>query len=210
MRITKRLLILAIVGILTACTVCPPCPPCETPVPTPVPTVTPAPEIRVDPRIDNFMGLGPLNVKLGECGPDCRYRVKDLFVTVDGIFDGAPQWAWDDYVLIDGAGGATHMFAVAYRYNGSPLKGKTVVHSWPAGSGSGVTGADGAVNFYGNAVYFPDKGVTGPYCIQPLKGQEVCGGGLPYGNHVSLWVGYEELWPDTPLDVIKGLLNLRR
>lgn len=194
-------LLCLLVLLLAGCWPCPACPDCpQVPTPTPAPTVaptaTPAPNdpwagVKSDPRIKNFAGLGSLNIKIYRC-LSCRYKVSEVFIIVDGVFNGAPDWAWD-YVGVDGAGGATHTFAVVRKIDGSPLVGKTVLMSWPDGSQGGVTKADGSVNFYTNAVYFPDRAQTGPYCVNPLNGDQVCGGGLPYGNHVSLWVVYDEV-----------------
>jgi len=180
--------------------------PCETPVPTPTATPIPGIDVRTDPRIHDFLGDGPLNVKLYPCD-DCRYKVIEIFITVDGIFDGAPDWAWD-YVGIDGAGGATHTFAVVKKFDGLPLNNKTVVLSWPGTEVGGKTKSDGSVNWFTNCIYFPDQGQTGPYCVQPLNGEKVCGGGLPYNVHVSLWVVYESQWPDTAFDVILGAFGI--
>ena len=74
----------------------------------------------------------------------------------------------------------------------------------------GITIADGSYNWFTNSVYFPDSGATGPYCVAPLGGQLACGGGLPYGEHWSLWLGYEEIVPNTVYDNINEWFKMRR
>ena len=195
------IILLAVLFALAGCN----CPPCETP--TPEPTPVPGIDVLIDPRIHDFQGES-LNVQLYPC-EGCRYKATEIFITIDGVFDGAPDWAWD-YVGIDGAGGATHTFAVVSKFDGSPLYNKHVILSWPGTEVGGKTKPDGSANWYTNGIYYPDQGQTGPYCVQPLNGERVCGGGLPYNLHVSLWAIYEEQWADPVGDWFKGLFGIVR
>jgi hypothetical protein len=99
------------------------------------------------------------------------------------------------------------MFAGVYKVNGLPQEGKSVIFGWPGTQTSFTTDAAGWGNGYCQAVYFPDKGQTGPYYLEPLKADRLVGGGLPYGNHVSIFGVWQELRPATIIERVKALFG---
>lgn len=165
------------------------------PTPTATPTTPPASTVLWDPRLDDFYGLGSLHAEIIPCA-GCRYKLTHVWLTRDGNWDDVPAWA-KQFQNFPEAGGATHTFANVRRADGSPEVGKTVVLSWPSGSDWRQADERGWVNFFTNQPYYPDQGQRGPYCIQPLNGDMLCGGGLPYGIHVSLFGAWKEAPPGT-------------
>jgi hypothetical protein len=161
---------------------------------TPVtPPVNPPPinvTVVRDPRIDAYpFGdyHGPLNIQIIPA-TDRQFVLEKVFMTKDGVFDGAPDWAWEYATTVNGAGGATHMFMVVLHKDGTRFEGKKGVLTWGVGNAQeGTTSADGACNFFTNGEYDPRDGTTGPYGVAPYKGDVLLGGGLPFKHHVSLW-----------------------
>jgi len=130
--------------------------------------------------------------------PDARYRIVGAFMTENGSWDGVPSWAWQYVDQVTGGGGDHHMFAGVYKLDGSPQNGKTVVFSWQDGNQILTTDEKGWCNAVAQAVYYPDQGQCGPYAMQPLRGDRLVGGGLPYGQHVSIFGVWRELPAGTP------------
>ena len=174
---------------------CPTCAPCAAePTVTVTPTatrVTPTPVVQQvlwDARLDSINArVEPLAGR--------RYQLAAAWLTINGSWDSAPQWAWEWVDKATGGGGDHHMFAGVYNADGTPLEGKAVVFGWPDGSQGLVADAAGWCNTICQAVYYPDQGQTGPYYIQPLRGDKLVGGGLPYGQHYSVFGVWREVPP---------------
>jgi hypothetical protein len=201
----KVIAILVMLILLTGClqwvtpTPCPTCVPVVTVAPTASPTTAPTVEpivLQWDSRLDG------LNVKY-EPVANARYRLVAAWMTINGSWDETPRWAWEWVDKVTGGGGDHNMFAGVYQLNGEPLQGKNVIFGWPGTQTNFVTDAAGWGNGDCQAVYYPDKGQTGPYYLEPLKGDKLVGGGLPYGQHVSIM----GVWEEVKLSPIMAILS---
>lgn len=187
---TRRIIAaLALALILVGCTICPPCPPCETP--TPEPTATPKPLVTLwDSRLDRLHAYVDWDAQVG-----ARYYPAYVWITEDGQWDNVPAWGRAFLTPEFGeAGGATHMFGRCLDVDGNLILNKSFRLYWPDGEVGGVPEASGWVNFFTNARYDPAE-TFGPYCLQALSGDPVCGGGQPFGGpHVSILVLWKARW----------------
>jgi len=188
------------------------CCPCPTGTPTPAPTVTPTypPAATATPRALAWDSrLDALHVRV-EYVPGARYQLVAAFMTINGSWDNTPRdpfWQWVDKAT--GGGGDHHMFVGVYKADGSPLAGKTAVfYKGNMTPDALVTDERGWANGVCQDAYFPDKGETGAYALQPLNGDKLIGGGLPYGNHVSVFGVWREVAPTalTLWQVLEGWL----
>ncbi|MCB0038687.1 MAG: hypothetical protein KDI56_09585 [Xanthomonadales bacterium] len=142
------------------------------------------------------------------------FVLRDLWPSVNGQGDSWPQWARDSY-LIDwndpcmnrGAGGETHLFAMA---NGSGEQ-CGVIHDktffgWTDGFDKlgdptytsfvpmKAVEVHGWVNWFVSNGYYPDQGQRGPWCWCPVGVADVVdGGGLPFRRHVSWFAVWERM-----------------
>jgi hypothetical protein len=145
-----------------------------------VPPVTPPPELKWDARLDT------LNVKV-ERVAGARYQLIAAFCTQNGSWESAPPWTNEWVATATGGGGDHMMFAGVFNLDGTPLSNKKVLFTWPDGLQELATDDAGWCNGICQAVYYPEQGQTGPYAISPLKGDKLIGGGLPVGNHWSIF-----------------------
>jgi hypothetical protein len=131
-----------------------------------------------------------------------------------------PQWARDDYLkpfgapdYFDAAGADHHIFAAVLGEDGELIRFKGIIY-WSDGfenindptydkyvynetvEGSGWINHD----IGPGSNYFPDQGQSGPWCWMPTGGSEtICGGGLPYNNHVSTFAVWQAVPYHAPL-----------
>lgn len=184
----KRLLLVAMLGmiLLSSCV----CPPCPTVVPTATvqPTATPEPwTLEWDSRLDN------LNVSIDWSEMQARrYWPAAVWITVDGNWDDVPAWAKRYLVDFPEAGGDHNVFGRCLDQYGAALD-KTFVLSWPDGADGRTPETSGWANvpIYGGA-YYPNQGQVGPYSWEALNGLPVRGIGMPYNQHVSFFVVWQE------------------
>ncbi len=188
-------LLLLLICMLAACQPCPPCPPCP---PTATPAATCAPTATVEPTATPVphptiawdARLNTLNARI-EIVAGARYQLIAAWSTHNGSWDDTPRtfWTWIDAT---GGGGDRHMFVRVEDMNGAPVVGKRVIFGWPGTDTELQTDAAGWANGVCQAVYYPDQEQAGPYALQPLKGDKLMGGGLPYGEHWSVFGVWRE------------------
>ncbi len=181
-------------------------PPTPTPIvwPTDTPVATPtlAPNNRYpvlwDDRLDQFKA----RIRADESLP---FQIVEVFLVEDGHWkDDAGRWLVPEFARkyytesFTEKGGATHMFGLALKRDGSPLYGKTFRFWWPhdgAGGQDGrksTTAEDGWVNFYANGRYDWSQ-TSGPYCLEAIGGEVIEGGGQPYAwAHLSIFTVWRE------------------
>ena len=185
------ILILALV--LAGCTPCPetltPCPTCEPcpATPTPVPTATPEPwGIKWDGRLDS------LKVSIDwKDAETMRYWPIAIWITVDGNWDGVPQWARGYLENFPEAGGDHHVFGRCLDINGNVLNKKFLL-LWPDGSADRTPELSGWANVPIYEGYFPDQGQVGGYSWLAVNGNRIDGIGLAYNQHISFFVVWRE------------------
>jgi hypothetical protein len=149
---------------------------------------------------------------------DTIHMVKDVFTTRDGVWQPSTEigsindWAVADYLrplgapdYFDDAGGAHHLFAAILGQDGQLIR-NAEIRFWSDGFAQ-----LGNPNYQGYVVrqtkehsgwiniplepgsaYMPSRGERGPWCWAPAGPSEVvCGGGMPYKLHVSMFVVWQ-------------------
>lgn len=159
---------------------------------------------RCEERLDNPQG-------------EIVYRIKDVFTTLLGSWDPAPdygaipQWARDTYLRPWGAedyldeGGADHnLFALVLDLDGQPIKEGILIRYWPDGfaklSDAAYNGflrlapkpRSGWANIDIWNNFNPESHEQGAWCWCPEGAADVVvGGGMPNKHHVSTFVVWQ-------------------
>jgi hypothetical protein len=150
---------------------------------------------------------------------DVVYRLKDLFTTASGQWDPSdkmgslPQWARDAYLrplnasdYFDDAGGDHNLFARVLDQDGKPINTQDLVIGWS--DGFDLLGQPNFAQFISMRMtpkeksgwanqpiwnkYWPKDGQRGAWCWCPQGASDVVwGGGLPEGNHVSIFAVWQ-------------------
>ncbi len=144
-------------------------------------------------------GAQEMNVSVEE-ETKALWKVKDIFTTVDGFWylSGSPysipEWAIDDYYVPGTVelGGANHIYVAALDEEGNYVVPQTVVFSRKDEINTRFSEEkNGFANLPVSNAFFPDQNLDGGWKHGLPGGTWVHGGGLPYGQHVSLFVVWE-------------------
>lgn len=147
-------------------------------------------------------------------GGDVVYVLKDIFTTINGSWEPSnqpgsiPQWARDDYLSSDfaNAGGDHNLFAAAIGLDGQLMKQKGMFF-WSDGieqlgnpdyTGYNRRDTDPTSGWADIPIFappfYPDQGQSGPWCWSTVGPADVlCGGGLPYNQHVSWFAVWQQM-----------------
>jgi hypothetical protein len=176
--------------------------------PTP-PEVDPMP-IKLGSYVDDFnLQIVPFEQRADAAkwtsGP--YYRIKEVFTTRDGSWEPSTalgsidQWAVDEWwqgAKWKGAGGTNNFFIMVLDKAGKPLVGKGL-YWWQKGTDPSkatdtkLTWDDGTENLPVWNYYDPSKGETGSWSGATVGRSDVLAGvDLPYKNHVSTFVVFQE------------------
>jgi hypothetical protein len=131
--------------------------------------------------------------------PNAKYQVKDVWTTIDGKWYTSdspysiPQWAIDDYAVPNELGGAQNLYVRVLDKNGNPDFSKRV--HWQAFGSNDASRQMNPKYAFADipvwSIYYPDQGQTGGWQHGVDGTYYLEGGGLPYGNHMSVFLVLE-------------------
>ena len=170
----------------------------ESPTPT-VTTVSPptttATATREQPSPFWDERLSALNVTV-ELAPDRQFQLYAAFLTINGSWEGVPEWA-EAYNTPDfpKRNETQSVFGLCLDAGDQIIYDQSFVLAWPGDQTVRLPEASGWANVPIFASYQPGLGEAGPYTWNPTEGNKLLGLGLPCGDSYSFFGVWKRVPP---------------